>query len=245
MLKVRHILLLAIIFIANISFGQDQMYLKDGTIKDTEIIEVGTKEIAYRLASNSEGPIYKIRRRDVYFIIYANGTQEYLNKVSSADDIKSKNIISLNYGDLIFMRAAVSYERLFSNGNFGLKIPISVSIDNDRGRYNDYVQFQSGVDFNYYPLGQRRLTYYTGLSSRIGSYRDTFYGIYYYDQGISSPVYHDKFFGSTYVSNGLIFNLTPQFCISGMFGLGFRYIDNGRSGIEEHGIGELNVSFRF
>ena len=175
-------------------------------------------------------------------------------KVISADiDFsKSKNVVSFNYGDLLSSRLSISYERLFFNGKMGVKLPLSVTylLKNDRHSNFGTPTLQGGLDVNYYPLGQNKLTFYTGFSSKTGLVYSTYNycpTCNYYDDLIFHPYIQKKVFISGYVNNGLLLHFNTHFSISGQFGIGVKsIIDDFRPvQISPSIIGELNGSFRF
>lgn len=228
------------------ALGQDVINLKNKTSVKAKVINVGVKTIAYKKYDNLEGPSYEIRNREVTNILYENGTQEVI-KTSSGDYNNSKNIISFNYGDLTVSRIGISYERLFAKSKLGIKIPISTSFLGSNNYYSNSAAMQTGLDVNYYPLGQKKVTFFTGLSTRIGrinssnyyyGYNDPYYNDYYYYSSESN-------FISAYVNNGLVIHFNDHFSISGQVGVGIRNIYQNHQSTEPHVNGELNASFRF
>ena len=138
----------------------------------------------------------------------------------------------------------ISYERLFAKAKIGVKIPVSVSFIN-YDYYNYNAKMQTGLDFNYYPMGQKTVTFYTGLSTRIGKINQGYY-YYDYDPYYSSYYYPtESNFISLYVNNGLLVHFNDHFSISGQLGLGVRNIYTNNQSTESHVNGELNASFRF
>ena len=67
---------LGILFLSNICYGQDVVTKKDGEELKTKIIEVGVSEVKYKKFDNLEGPIYSIPKKEVALIKFENGTEE-------------------------------------------------------------------------------------------------------------------------------------------------------------------------
>ena len=224
------------------SMAQDQIFLKSGDVMEGRIEQIDSKEIKYTKADNIDGPLFSLRKNLVYMIIYENGETQVLNFKGGDYENSSKNAFMFNYGDLIESRVAISYRRLFSDGKIGLKLPLAVNVNSDSRRYG--IVFQSGLDFNFYPLGQKRVTYYAGLGTRMGLRNGG--SNYYFDElgnYIQEDV-NDLFFVGIYVNNGLVLHLTDNYAIGGLFGLGLR--DNGLGyGFQTNAIGELNLIFKF
>ncbi len=169
------------------------------------------------------------------------------------DYLSTKNIMSFNYGDLIANRVAIAYERLLLKGKLGLKIPLAVTFVNDN-YYSEKSKMQGGLDVNYYPFGQQKLSYYTGIGSKIGQR----YGGYGYCPNcyyihLAEPLYYSPQnvpFISAHVNNGVQFIFNKHFSVSGQFGIGVikninqdtYYYDTG---LRSNVTGELNASFRF
>lgn len=172
---------------------------------------------------------------------------------SSVDFSKSKNVMSFNYGDLLSSRLSISYERLFFNGKMGVKVPLSVSYLLNSDKYSNLGNpiMQGGLDVNYYPLGQKKLTFYTGISGKTGFVYSSSYHYcetcHYIDLIYYPSVIEKKIFVSGYINNGLLLHFNTHFSISGQFGIGVQNIIDGNRTVNPSPsvIGELNGSFRF
>ncbi len=234
---------LVAVLVSGSFIAQDIINLKNKTSIKAKVLNVGVKTISYKKHDNLSGPSYEIRSREVTNILYENGTQEII-KIAAQDYSDSKNVISFNYGDLTVARVGVSYERLFYKAKLGIKIPISASFI-DYNYSNNNARMQTGIDVNYYPLGQKTLTFYTGLSTRVGRIKQNNY-YYYYEPYYSSYYYPvESNFISAYVNNGLLVHFNEHFSISGQVGVGLRNIYQNNQSTNPHVNGELNASFRF
>ena len=226
-----------------ISLGQDVINLKNKTSVKAKVLNVGVKTVSYKKYDNLDGPSYEIRNREVTHILYENGTQEVI-KIRAQEYNESKNVISFNYGDLTVSRIGISYERLFAKSKLGIKIPFSASFIGNDNYYNNNAKIQTGLDVNYYPLGQKTVSFFTGLSTRIGkvSSNSYYYDPYYYDYSYYN---RESNFISAYVNNGLVVHFNDHFSISGQVGVGLRNIYQNHQSTNPHVNGELNASFRF
>jgi len=77
-MKNLYILLLFIVF-PSACFSQDYIYKKDNTIQKGKILKVGLDDVKYMRADIIDGPIYRISKKDILKIRYANGTEENFN----------------------------------------------------------------------------------------------------------------------------------------------------------------------
>lgn len=178
-----------------------------------------------------------------------NNTIDTPNGKNTLSNESKKNIVSFNYGDLAPGRVSLSYERLIKEGKMGIKVPLSVSIE----QYPNGPKYYGGLGLNYYPMGQRKLTYYTGITAHMGVFNQNYYE-YMYIPTEHDPYYiypnnyemtrKDHIYGGAYITNGLVWNIIQNFSISGQFGLGIIDLEGDRWG-SRHATGELNASIRF
>lgn len=68
--------------------AQDRLVLKSGEEKNVKIEEVGTDEIKYR--KQSSGPLYIIKKSEVFMIVYADGTKDMFNESPAEEKPESK-----------------------------------------------------------------------------------------------------------------------------------------------------------
>jgi hypothetical protein len=73
-------LVLSLVFalVATFAFAQDTIVKKNGEKIACKVVEIGTTEITYKKASNPDGPVYAIKKSDVWKIIFENGTVELI-----------------------------------------------------------------------------------------------------------------------------------------------------------------------
>jgi len=236
----------SILLIVSMSNAQDKLTLKTDEIILSKIIRITKSKITYTKYSNVAGPEYEVDKKTVKNIEFENGDVEsFVNSNSLPFEVK-KSIISFNYGDFLANRFSFSYERLLNDGKLGIKIPFGVTYENPESYSNNRMLYYSGLDLNFYPLGQRRLTYSVGFGSRIGVVNDYYYPYYdpYYDYYYYYPAIKKRLAAGFYMNNGLTLHIVENMSISGMFGLGLRDIE-GPNWAQFSAVGELNVSIRF
>ena len=71
-----------------LSFAQDLITKKDGSVFEAKVLEVEQSQIAFKKYSNLEGPTYRVDLADIKSIVYENGEIEEYN-VSSEPEKKA------------------------------------------------------------------------------------------------------------------------------------------------------------
>ncbi|MCF6307086.1 MAG: hypothetical protein L3J09_03925 [Flavobacteriaceae bacterium] len=81
--KLLILLLVAILSFPSISYSQDIIVKKNGDSIYSKIIEIGLNEISFKKTNNLEGPNYKIAKKEIYKLIFENGTSEIYEQQES------------------------------------------------------------------------------------------------------------------------------------------------------------------
>lgn len=252
------ILIFSFLLITNLGKSQDKIYLLDNSVINAKVIEIGVNEIKYKKYENLTGPDYVILKSTVALIIYENGTHEVItnavNTIATNESENSvidilpyykigKNLIGINYFDLIFKNISINYTRFFNNYKFSLGASASAGFDKNGGNsflYFDKDYFHGILSANYFPTGMNKISYYTGLSIMAGSGAD----YRYYGYPIYVAEYDTKFYYGFYVNNGVQFNLTKHFDLKSSLSLGL--IDRDMNGqFEVHAMFEFTAGIRF
>ncbi len=214
------------------------MLIKGGNIQ-AKVQEINSREIVYKKFSNINGPNYFIDIEDVEKIKYESGAVDVFEANPNAgisfsynakknESVLGNNIISINITDILFQNVTFSYERfLGEQKKLGLRVPLSFSLYGDknnispiRGYYNI---FYSGIDFNYYPLGQGQTRLFLGPVLRTGFARVR-NEITTYDESSFSYKTVQSFSNTGYFSfmiqGGFLFTPVKEIIISTSLGLG-------------------------
>jgi hypothetical protein len=73
----RHFFILSTFFLVIIKgFGQDTIYMKNGSVIAGKVLEVSETELKYKKAENPEGPLYSMNKFRVALVQYQNGYKE-------------------------------------------------------------------------------------------------------------------------------------------------------------------------
>ena len=73
------IFIMASVFLSTVN-AQDIIIKKDGESIVSKIYEIGLNEIKFKKINNLEGPLYIVSKKEVYKIIFSNGTEEIIDK---------------------------------------------------------------------------------------------------------------------------------------------------------------------
>jgi len=179
-----------------------------------------------------------------------------------------KNCIALNIADFAFVNLTLSYERIFNSGKNSIKIPLSVGLGGKptqkfyTGAFEDLTfmknkNYSAGLEFNYYPIGQTRHTYYLGLSIVAGSFNyyppvlDTL-NTYYYNGGVNYYIDYTagpKHYGQHYagmIHLGGILGISRELALGMKLGMGFRREETIIEDYTHFKLqGDLTLAYRF
>ena len=216
------VLLLGSLLLAVCGLAQDRIYFKNGKITEAKILEINKNDISYKRADNPDGPTYRDLKEDIDKLVYSNGTVENFfeaKKETAVSPISpapaktppaaevpkqasswsyKKNILSYSVTDVLFKRATLAYEHIFSKGYLGVKIPVSFGLGSNKvfdvdylNSYNnqetesqyyysnyippDNTKYTSiirrntvGLELNAYPFGQHQVSFFVGPAFYYG-----------------------------------------------------------------------------
>jgi hypothetical protein len=231
----------------------------DNSVVNAKVSEVGLNEIKYKKWDNLNGPDYVMPKSMIAMIIYENGTHDVMNSKldnhtqegNAVIDILphykiGKNMISLNYFDLVFKNMTLQYTRFLCDYHFSLNLSASLGFTNSNDYYSggnsfmnfDKDYFHSAFSFNYFPIGMNKVSYYTGITLMAGKGGENTYDYYGPYQLV------DKNYYGFYVANGVQFNLSKHFNMRTSLNLGL--VDRDMNGnFQSHAMFELSAGIRF
>jgi hypothetical protein len=169
-------LIAAFLFAANL-FAQDVIALKTGEEIQASVQEVGINEIKYKRADNSNGPVYVLKKSEVFMIIYQNGTRDsfansalYSTETRQTDtSIKQKSRFNKPKGYLKLVETGLGIE----NNS------LSATMINGY-RFAPQFAIGLGVGFDYSKIEKQNYNYY------VFDYYDSYY---YTEENIVLPVF--------------------------------------------------------
>jgi hypothetical protein len=248
-MKSFNLVLLLLTILSSALFGQDTIYKTNGSIIIGKVNEVRAGTLIYVIDDH----LYSIENSSIGYVAYANGTKEKFN-YNRLENYKAshgllkdfqKNIVTVNTLGLFLLHLNCAYERILPSGMTGIRIPVLYSVGSPltRGQYEAdprkrlffNAQYtwnkiaSTGLEINFYPLGQAKHAVYGGLSGSIGSF-------YYYDippdpngNGTYDPAYEEKaavrYRGLQYagmVHAGYRYNNTECLILGAKIGAGYR-----------------------
>ncbi len=86
--------------------AQDTLYHASKGVLIVKILEITDTEVKYNAASNPDGPVYVIGKKDALKIVYENGTVESFQKPPKSKSLpkqklKHQNFVYFTLSDLI------------------------------------------------------------------------------------------------------------------------------------------------
>ena len=122
--------------------AQDVIVLRNADEIQSKVLLVGIGDITYKKWDNLEGPSYQIAKKDVLFIMYANGTKEVFNQVVPEQGAKSPTKRKVDV-DSVRFNAYMDVGCIFTKGEAGPIMNVTLGF-----RLNDgiFIGVQSGID---------------------------------------------------------------------------------------------------
>ena len=72
----------------------DIITFKNGEEVKALVTEVGTSEVKYKKCDNKNGPLYSVKKSEVFMIKYANGSKDFFGNQQSVSDEDKKNSVN-------------------------------------------------------------------------------------------------------------------------------------------------------
>lgn len=114
------LILAVIVFAGSPAMAQDVLLLKNGEEIKAIVKEVGSAEVKYVRHDNANGPIYSIKKTEVFMIKYQNGTKDVFKNEAPQASVPLRNDQPKQKGDDSSVRKA----RTASTMGYLLAIPI-------------------------------------------------------------------------------------------------------------------------
>jgi hypothetical protein len=201
MLRGRHLItILFFLFLFSVIRAQDIIYLNNGDKFEAVVKELNVVSIRYKNFANQDGPTYVIKRSDILFIEYQNGTIEVINKnpvsVSPAKTetvAPKKEIIQKGPYDQLYMNKsclylnglalvnsdiALIYDREIAKSRASIVLLGAYNFNIHTNYTNRYIQalnnskknYDLGIGINYYTQARRKSQYFVGFLLKYMNY---------------------------------------------------------------------------
>ncbi len=199
MLRSKYLLILIFLVIAQFAISQDIIYLNNGDKFEASVKELNVVSIKYKNFANPDGPTYVIKKSDVLFIEYQNGTIEIINqnptplspvKTETAvtkKEIKkgpydilytNKNCIYLNGVALANSDIALMYDREIAKSRLSIVLLGAYNFNIHTNYTNRYIQalgiskknYDLGLGLNYYTQTRKKTQYFVGVLVKYMNY---------------------------------------------------------------------------
>lgn len=242
-------------------FAQDKITRSDGTVIGARVLEVRSDLILFRLLPPGDTGVYQISTRDVRLLNLADGSTKTFPQVLperepfNYETSSGRNIGWFSPFDLLFGHIGVGYEHVLPGGKLSFKVPLVLGLSapgeaaNYSSNYRANTRYFSGLEVNIHPFGQGRFRFFVGPAFYFASY-----WTYFYPGGSISPERHSLDMRSFALKNGLYYQFSRHFIVSGDIGLGRRTFrdrdrpDQGYYRVNRTGAyvpGNVHLGFRF
>ncbi len=180
-------------------------------------------------------------------------------------EFKKRSMLQINIFEFVFTNISISYELFSKDGKHGFKVPFTFGLGGqpDTNAYqvnntNRFIAsrnriFETGLHYNYYPLGQRRASPFLGLGFNVGAFNYWQYASVLVNNG-GYPYYQQVGKGDQKIGNnisgalffGILFNPNETVTFGFKTGLGFRrYGTDYKEYTYPYGVLEVNLGFKF
>ena len=246
-------LICSVLFVLS-GFAQDTIYSLNGNKHIGKVTEINSKSVKYILAGTEA--IVEQEKSGIAQINFYNGSKEVYNvvlpKVVQKEDISyyanqkyissevlpqkvyGKNILAINFFEMLFTNLGVSYERVLGNGSFSVKVPFALGLGARPNEHNydgnnfsviplQNKIYSTGLELNLYPGKQTRSTFYIGLSGNYSEFNYFRYGTNPYPSPY--PPINYKYTGKQYsgmIHLGGYIGLTDNILLGGKIAMGFK-----------------------
>lgn len=257
MMKTYLLSAILILFLTVQLTAQDIITLKNNYTIDAKSIVVTPSEVRYQDYYSNNGEVLVLQKNKVVSISYENGSIVNLydiKKTKTRVDI-GYNLLTFHFLDFVINSFTFSYERIISEGKFGIQIPFSFGYSAktttiplppplDSDYTNELVnQFYTGITFNIYPTGQGKFKYFLGPSVRFG------FGLFHEDfnqYGQNNPPPIETGYIKFLVNNGIVVTFASSLSVTVIGSIGIQHmykIDTNPT--QTSGALSINLSYRF
>lgn len=241
---------LVVLIAAGKNYSQHAILLYSGDTLNVKVIEITEKKTTYKLLNYFDGPSIVISNSKIDQIVYPNG------EVISFDDdsalgkenfVIKKNSIEIVVSEVLMGRIGFGYNRHLGN-LFNLRISGAFSVSQDH-LFNPYflIKHYASLDGQYFPLGHKRVSFYTGLRATLGQRQYYDYYSYYSGNGypISTTINKLRNYGTFQIQNGIQVNIGQNFNINAMWATGLLLCEEERDNKSPINQGYISIGFKF
>ncbi|PLX02546.1 MAG: hypothetical protein C0595_10340 [Marinilabiliales bacterium] len=248
------IIIITILLVSVTGFSQDLAYFTNGNLLKVNTLTQSNEGITFTLYNSSTEEVFSAKKSELIRLIKENG--EIINfegkKSVTNNDGFPRSIVAFNVLHTPQGRLTMAYKFINNKGNIGFEVPVSVGLFEDFDmdpiaeifNYSFYSMFYTGFTVNWYPLGQRKVSYLLGPSFRIGIAKDRYYYDYnYYDYNEPKEQYYSKLL----LNNGLMLSPNNHFNISFIISMGIMHHNAppGEYKFRTTADAAINLAFRF
>jgi hypothetical protein len=248
-------LLLILLCLPMIGFGQDVLLFQDGSKKDVNILEITPSIVKYQKFNSTSEVVYTEDRNTLLGVVFEDGEFEKFESRRGSSSKKrnfnqgdyGNNMFSIGPLDLLYgVMLNIGYEHYTKSGRSSIKIPLRLVLG---GSYSDFLNGNSIYDFwkigfehKFFPTGSNGVVRgFLGYGVHLGGYgyESIYASDYYYDYYdiVNTSFFNAQFMGGIQVHPSELINITLD------VGLGPAIYDDGY--IEFWPSFSTTIGFRF
>ena len=243
-------LLLILLCLPMIGFGQDVLLFQDGSKKDVNILEITPSIVKYQKFNSTSEVVYTEDKNTLLGVVFEDGEFEKFESRKGRSSKKS-NFNQADYGNNMFYFSpiipllgyvGIGYEHFSKSGKSSFRIPLKLQILQN-GLSENMVYL--GYEYKFFPTGSSGgVRGFIGFEERIGAIETM--NIYYFYDGFDYYYNNNKMsylFNETNFTGGVQFHPSKLINITLDVGLGIGLLDFEETYLSSK-IG-LNLGFRF
>lgn len=234
-------------------FSQADTLLKNGNSFLVKVILVQQDTIFYKVINDTSQNIFSISYTEFDRLSTSSGAK-FSPKIKSILTF-NRHLIGTNTNQFLFSTISLSYQYIFKNGYFGIRIPLSYNLNAwmqvpvETNNFSSISQrrYTTGIDINFYPFAQKKVSYFSGAGLQFGRY-DYVSSEYTFANQTTYPylyppseIKHNGLHSSFVFNQGVLFRFSKCFWTDVVIGFGAQRNNSPLAGSEI----KARASFQF
>lgn len=191
------------------SIAQDVIFKKDKSEIKSKIIEITDDLIKYKKWELQDGPLYNIRKSEVFMIIYANGQREIMEEKVVSTPVVAAPLVDKPIDTVVdYKNKKINHS--ISRAYSSFKSPLNIGIDQEFRivknflNLNSLIEYTSGEGFFNTAFGLH-ISAYLPLNRLLQNYKNQDKGLFVFGQAgytVNNLTVDNSFGKETYSSGG-------------------------------------------
>lgn len=252
----------------------DTIVQKNGLRSPVKIVEVTADKVRFRVPGGDTTKIAEVDKNSVEVVILSNGMKikmsEPVIKKEITDTVAlplvpeteippptitdfAQQYMGIEMSSMIFSSVSFNYRYIMENGAVSFRIPITYNLD-PKISGEEFFEFNAasrkyslGLEIDFFPYLQRRLSYYVGPEFKLGMFDYRIYNCFVYPCPGTGEVRQDGSHMSFVINNGMLFRVTPNMWADFSVGFGIQKNDRHTFGesITPKGALQFSIGYSF